>query len=460
MGAYTGLRKESDVRETEPADDGKPFGRREFLGLGAAVAGTALLGSAGCSSDESARVADLGTDLSGWAGVRDLFDLDPKVVHLASFLLAAHPRQVREAIQKHRVGLDANPVEYLHANEASLEQDVRDAAGSYLRASPDEIALTDSTTMGLALMYRGLRLRAGDEVVTTEHDFYATHVSLRAAAARSGATIRSIRLYDDPAEASRERIVAAIDRALTRRTRCLAVTWVHSSTGVKLPLGEIAAVVRAANRNRPERERVLLCVDGVHGFGVEETSPLDLGCDLFATGCHKWLFGPRGTGLLWGRPAAWRRLEPTIPSFDGRAYLAWMNDVSPPTEPAGPVMTPGGFHSFEHRWALAAAFDLHERIGQRRIAERTRSLARRLKEGLAASPRVRLRTPLDGRLSSGLVCFEVRDVPARDAVARLRAEHDLVLSVTPYRTEYVRAGPTIVNTPEEVDRLLDAIRAL
>ena len=93
---------------------------------------------------------------------------------------------------------------------------------------------------------------------------------------------------------------------------------------MKLPLDEIAAVVRAANRDRPERERVLLCADGVHAFGVEETSPVELGRDLFATGCHKWLFGPRGTGLLWGRPAAWRRLEPTIPSFDGGAYMAWM----------------------------------------------------------------------------------------------------------------------------------------
>ena len=443
------------MREGESHHDGR-FGRREFLGLGAALAGTALVGAAGCSPDEPAPVADV----DSWDGVRDLFALAPDVLHFASFLLAAHPRQVREAIQQHRRELDANPVEYLHANEQSLERGVREAAGRYLRTSPDEIALTDSTTMGLGLMYRGLRLSPGDEIVTTEHDFYATHVSLRAAATRSGAAIRFVRLYEDPATATRGRIVDSIARALTPRTRCLAVTWVHSSTGVKLPLDEIAAVVHAANRDRPERERVLLCADGVHAFGVEETSPVELGCDLFATGCHKWLFGPRGTGLLWGRSAAWRRLEPTIPSFDGRAYMAWMNGDTAPNGPPGPLMTPGGFHSFEHRWALSAALDLHLRIGRRRITERTRSLAGRLKRGLAANPRVRLRTPLDERLSSGLVCFELRDLAARDAVARLRAEHDVVLSVTPYRTEYVRAGPSILNTPEEVDRLLDAIHSL
>ena len=79
---------------------------------------------------------------------------------------------------------------------------------------------------------------------------------------------------------------------------------------------------------------------------------------------------------------------------------------------------------------------------------------------MAATKRVRLRTPLDERLSSGLVCFELRVLAARHDVARLRSEHDVVLSVTPYRTEYVRAGPSILNTPDEVDRLLDAIRSL
>ena len=106
--------------------------------------------------------------------------------------------------------------------------------------------------------------------------------------------------------------------------------------------------------------------------------------------------------------------------------MAWMNSETAPNEPPGPLMTPGGFHSFEHRWALSAALDLHMRIGRRRITERTRSLAGQLKRGLAANPGVRLRTPHDERLSAGLVCFELRDLAARDAVARLRAEHNIV----------------------------------
>jgi hypothetical protein len=85
-------------------------------------------------------------------------------------------------------------------------------AGGYLRARPTDIALTDSTTMGLGLLYGGLDLRAGQEVLTTTHDFYATHEALRLAAGRSGATMRRVALYRDPARATESEIVDSLAR--------------------------------------------------------------------------------------------------------------------------------------------------------------------------------------------------------------------------------------------------------
>ena len=52
---------------------------------------------------------------------------------------------------------------------------------------------------------------------------------------------------------------------------------------------------------RDEADRILLCVDAVHGCGADAATPVDLGCDFFVAGCHKWVFGPRGTGLVWAR---------------------------------------------------------------------------------------------------------------------------------------------------------------
>jgi selenocysteine lyase/cysteine desulfurase len=107
------------------------------------------------------------------------FALDREYVNLTTFLLAPHPGIVRDAIERHRRELDANAALYLSQSERPLEEAARAAAAGYLGAEPDQIALTDSTTMGLGLVYARLRLRPGDEVVTTEHEFYATHEALR-----------------------------------------------------------------------------------------------------------------------------------------------------------------------------------------------------------------------------------------------------------------------------------------
>jgi selenocysteine lyase/cysteine desulfurase len=398
-------------------------------------------------------------DVSTWEGVRGQFALEPGKAHFTSFLLASHPAPVRRAIEAHRKGLDANPRDYLNEHELRLEKEVLGAAADYLGAAPEQIALTDSTTMGLGLLYGGLRLREGQEIVTTEHDFYATHEALRFRAERSGAVVRRIRLYDEPETASEDEIVAAIVGALRPSTRYLALTWVHSSTGVKLPLRAVADAVAEVNDGRDERDRVLVCVDGVHGFGVEDVAVAELGCDFFSSGGHKWLYGPRGTGVLWGREEAWHEAAPTIPTFDGRSYLAWIEGRAPEDTPPGATMTPGGFHSFEHRWALADAFAFHGRIGRSRVAERTSALARQLKEGAAALERVRLKTPVDEALSAGLVCLEVDGLDSREVVGRLDAR-GIVASVTPYATQYVRLGPSIVNTPAEIDEAVGALAEL
>jgi len=234
---------------------------------------------------------------------------------------------------------------------------------------------------------------------------------------------------------------------------------VHSGTGLKLPLARIAEAVRARTADRPEEDRPLLCVDGVHGFGVEDQGMEDLGFDFFVAGCHKWLFGPRGTGIVWGRGAdAWRRVRPAIPSFlDGSAWGAWARGEAPSGPTTARRATPGGFKPVEHRWALGPAFDFHAAIGRDRVASRTHDLARRLKQGLIDTPGVRLITPLSSAISSGIVCFDVEGLAAVAVVTAL-ARHGVVATVTPYATRHVRLAPSIVNTEEEVDAALGAVR--
>ena len=419
-------------------------GRRAVLGAGLA-AGFGTL--AGCTSDPappSTAPGPVSFDPKDWGSVRTQFPLDPGLAHFAAFVLGAHPAPVRAAIDKHRAGLDADTQAYLH-DDVAYEDAARAAAAEYLGTIAGQIALTDSTTMGMGLLCGGMKLLPGQDIVTTEHDFFGTHEALRLLSERTGAPVRRARLYDDPAGANEGDIVARLRVAIGPRTRMVVVTWVHSSTGVRLPIKALAGMLAEVNAAREPAERGLLCVDGVHGFAAVDAGVDDLGCDFLTTGTHKWLFGPRGTGLLWGK--AWDAVAPTIPSF------------SAPDSP-GQQATPGGYHSFEHRWAVKEAFEFHRAIGRSRIAARIQEQATRLKDGLAGIGTIKLATPRDPNLSAGLVMCSVTGMTPFDAVRQLRAEHKIVASVTPYDDPLLRFGPSIVTTPEQVDQVIRAMGSL
>ena len=415
--------------------------RKELL-AGAAAAGVV----AGCGGSSKKPAA---LDPRDWASVKAQYPLAPGVRHFDAFVLAPHPKPVRDAIERHRRGLDADPAGYLREHEAELDARVTKAAADYLQVLDGDVALTDSTTMGLGLVYAGLRRRG--EALTTEHDFYATHESLRLHFDR----VRRIRLYDDPAQATVQGIVAAIEDGLTERTDVLALTWVHSSTGVRLPLAEIGQAIATRRRHG-----LTAVIDGVHGLGADDEPVRIDSYDVLAAGCHKWLGGPRGTGLVW-TIKSWDGMQPVIPSFAPEPYVAWLEGREPSSDaPAGPTFTPGGYHSFEHRWALAEAFEWQSTLGRTRVAERIRSLATRLKQGLEAIDGIKLVTPMSERLSAGMVCFDVDGVDPGEAVERLRREHRIAASVTPYAEPHVRFGTGLWVDEADVDAALSAIARL
>ncbi|TVP45606.1 MAG: aminotransferase class V-fold PLP-dependent enzyme [Gemmatimonadales bacterium] len=445
--------------------------RREFMvAAGAAVSVAVVGGIAGCGSplddlapdspdagatrggEELSRAARNGDaaspgDAGHWADVRGRFAVPPEPVQLAGMLLAPHPDTVREAILAHREALDSDPARYVEAQDGPLKQRAREAGAAYMGVDASDLALTDSTTMGIGLAYSGVSMRRGQECIITDHDYRAAHDALEVRSRRDGVSVRQANLGPNVRDLSSEAIVSRILAPLGDDTRLLAMTWVHSSTGLRLPVRALADRLAEHNRDRDPRDRVILCLDGVHGFGVEDADIAELGCDIFFAGTHKWIFAPRGTGVLWARPEVQDQVHPVIPTFirDG----TW-----------GGRMSPGGFKAFEHQWSMAEAFEFHAEIGGRtRVNARIHALSLHLREELDAMSGVELRTPLDPDLASGIVAFDIEGRSARESETRL-AEHGIVGSAAPYALSHVRLSPGLLNTDEDVERALTAVREI
>ena len=203
--------------------------RRQFLTT-AAAGGAAALGAGYALADGPSA---LPSGESSWADIKSQFDIAPGIIQMSSFYLASHPKPVREAIERHRRGLDRESHGYIEQNVGPLERAVRDQASAYLGVNADELAFTDSTTMGLGLVYSGMKLKPGQEILTDTRDHIVTALSADHAAQRTGATVRQAPLYADPSRVSVDEVVGNVRRNLRDSTRLLAVTWVHSGTGVK-----------------------------------------------------------------------------------------------------------------------------------------------------------------------------------------------------------------------------------
>ena len=431
--------------------------RREFLAVPAALAAGTLVPGGLLAAVISQTPAM--PDLSDWSLVRAQFALDPAYLHFASFFIASHPAPVREAIEGYRRAIDRNP--FLVVEQAMFEDEAHNLPlkvcaeiADYLGGRAQDVCLTRSTTESLALVYQGMPLRPGDEVLCTTHDHYSHHESIRLATERAGATMRKVPLFEDAAQATTDSIITRLRQSITPKTRAIGLTWVHSSTGIRLPIREITAALRESG------EPPLVVLDGVHGLGAVDETVATMGVDFFCAGTHKWMLAPRGTALIWANAQRWAMLRPTIPNFsDMESYEAWMQDRAPATPNTAARICPGGFHAFEHQWGAAAAFRMHKQMGRPRVAARIRSLNDQLKQGLAENRKVRMHTPRSGDMSAGLVAFEVEGLKPEEVVKQLLARN-IVASTSPYAVTYARLAPSLVNTPEEVDKAVRAVREI
>jgi selenocysteine lyase/cysteine desulfurase len=416
--------------------------RRTFLKQAGVVAAALPLG-ASLTAPAMATTTSVAS-ANKWTQLRQLFDQDPQAIHFANFLITSHPKPVREAIERHRAALDLNPglaMDWDLGSDEQLQENVRVWAGKYLQAKPGQIALTGSTTEGLAMIYGSVQVRPDQEILTTEHEHYSTRNILDFRSRRDGTRVRKLRLFDNPQSISLDQVLDTINRNIRPETRVLGMTWVHSGSGVKLPISAISRLVDEHNRQRDDKDRLIYVVDGVHGFGVDDLSFPQMNCDFFIAGTHKWMFGPRGTGIVCSRSEELKYVSPSVPTFSEATSFAT-------------IMTPGGYHAFEHRWAVDEAFKLHLQLGKAEVQARIHQLNSYLKQRLREQANIELVTPLDPQFSAGFTFFRVKGQDS-DAVATYLMQNRVICdAVSRDVGPVIRTAPGLLNNEAEVDRFM------
>jgi isopenicillin-N epimerase len=252
--------------------------------------------------------------------MKELFNLDPAIHFLNHGSFGACPKPVFDAYQQWQREMERRPVEFLGRRAADLLAESRAALGAYLNADPDDLVYFPNPTTAVNMVARSLAtaprsrrgaayLSAGDEILTTDHEYGALDRTWDYLCAQTGARYihRPIPLpLPDPAA-----FVEHFWAGVTPRTRIIFLSHITSPTAVIFPVAEICRRARAAG--------ILTIIDGAHAPGQV---PLDLaatGADLYAGACHKWLCAPKGAAFLHARQPVQPLLEPLVVSWGWQA---------------------------------------------------------------------------------------------------------------------------------------------
>jgi isopenicillin-N epimerase len=234
----------------------------------------------------------------------DQWTLDPSVIFLNHGSFGACPRSVLEAQAEYRARMERQPVRFLWRELPDLIDEARAELGRFVGATPENLVFLGNATAGVNAVVRSLALAAGDELLTTNHDYNACRNVLTEAATRAGAKVVVARvpfpLTDE------QQIIDAILGAVTKRTRLAMIDHITSPTALVFP---IAKIVRLLGERGVE-----VLVDGAHAPGAV---PLDIEtiAPAYYTGnLHKWVCAPKGAAFLWARKDRQEALRPPVVS--------------------------------------------------------------------------------------------------------------------------------------------------
>jgi L-cysteine/cystine lyase len=328
-----------------------------------------------------------------------------------------------------------------YAHQRDQYARAREAAGRLVKADPESIALTQSTTHGMNLGTFAFDWREGDEVISSRSEHPGCLVPLHALQERYGVKLK---LVEPPLTAEK------IEEAMSRRTRLVSISHVDWTTGEVLPLAEISALARV--------QGALTLVDGAQSVGNVPVDVPATGVDMYAFTGHKWVLGPEGMGGFYVRPG----LAPEVASTS-LGFASLSDPAAFDAEGGYEEYFHGGARRFEASTmspALAAGFAaaagaVHER-GEEGFAE-IRRRADLLLDVLKREPRITVRSPRPAH--SGLVSFEIAGVAAKEAAERL-LEEEFVVRFIPEPYPYVRASTHLFNTDEELEALAEAVSRL
>lgn len=375
-----------------------------------------------------------------WKLVRKNFPLKADLAYLNNGTMGPSPYQVIQSQYDSMMHVDTT-------GEYGGWHDAVPALAGFVGANDSEICLTHNVTQGINIICWGVSLKKGDEVIITNHEHVGNALPWLNRAKLDGIVLKVVELANTANET-----LNRIESLITKKTRVIAVPHMPCTQGQVLPVKQICKLAKEKN--------IYSFIDGAHGPGMLNLDLHDMGCDFYASCCHKWMLGSKGTGFLYINK---EKLNDVQAKWVGGYSDTGWSLVEQPTFLKGYVDTAHRFFygsmSTPAFKGVAEAVNFHETIGKERIQQRTEDLATHFYKKLQEiGDGIEIITPEEAQSRAAIVGFRLKNIGHVDFFNLAMRNKLRIRAVSENGLNSVRASFHIYNTFEEANRLAELVK--
>jgi isopenicillin-N epimerase len=415
--------------------------RRNFLSLAGKGLGLAALAvpSIGALAKEieaaTATVAHLSPeqvamDEDFWSVIQNSFTVTRGIVNLNNGGVSPSPRIVTEALVRYIWQQeDATAYTMWQILEPQSET-IRTGLAEMFGCDREEIAITRNASESLEILLMGMDFKPGDEILSTTQDYPRMLTTLKQRERREGLILKLVKIPIPPKNLNE--ITGAFEKGITPRTKLILISHQVNITGQITSVKAVCEMARARG--------IETIVDGAHSFAQFDFKQKDLGCDYFGTSLHKWLFAPKGSGLLFVKRDKIAKLWPLMAAEEKQnTDIRKFEEV--------------GTHSAAPRLAIGEAMLFHNSMGGKRKEARLRYLSRYWMNQLKDIPKVSFNTSFDPNQSCAIANVHIEGIDPSAIGSYLFNKHK-VFTTPIIHEEFkgIRITPNVYTTLGELDR--------
>jgi selenocysteine lyase/cysteine desulfurase len=390
--------------------------------LGLIGAGSFPAFSKGINFQDSASISD--DEL--YTEVRNQLMLKPGLIYLNTGSLGPAPKLVFDKVTAMMKQLEANPAVENWGPVGSAMEKTRDKAAAFLGTEKEEIVLTRNTTEGISIVCSGIDWVGGDEILTTNHEHGGAETGLAFLTSTKGAVIKKMTM-PYPAQ-DKKQLLDLVRSHLTDKTKILLLSHVETVTGLRWPIKEVAELIKGRD--------ILFIVDGAQAPGQLHIDVHDMGCDVYACSGHKWIMGPKETGILY--------LRKEIQSRVSHAFIA---------SGYGSYSASSGTRNAAMFVGFGDVLDWHMAIGTKRSEKRVMALAAYCYDELKKVDGVKIISSNNPDLGTAIVSFSLPErVKNGDVFEGMRNKGITIKRLPQYNA--IRISNHIFTTNNDIDQMI------